>query len=199
MRIIKHFLALLIAIGFAGVSNADISYNELVSGDLASDVATPTDLGLVDLGKNTISGTLLNSVNFDPDVFSFTVAAGQQLDMVSLTSLSSTGERHFLAFHNGPLNQSLASENWITTLVDSSDLDDNFLTIGSLENTYGGTGLPGGPVGAGTYHIWLQETDGQDYDYTFSVSTSQAIPEPSSAVVALLGICAFAMRRRKVS
>lgn len=196
MKKTKYLLAVLVSVVFAGISSADINYNESINGDLSNDTAAPTDLGIVDLGKNVISGLLENSVNFDPDVFSFTVEAGLQLDDVSFTSMTDSQAEHFLAFNDGLVSMS-PGDNLITTLLDSSHVGLNFLDD-TLPNTYGGSGVGGGPLSAGTYHIWFQETDGVDYDYTISISTSAAIPEPGSAMIVMfMGVCALASRRRK--
>jgi hypothetical protein len=175
----------------ANIGQADIAYSEASDGDLAGP-ATPTPLGTIDLGLNTITGQLSNSAGFDPDAFSFVVAGGQQLDSVSFTTVNGSG--HFFAFNDGPLSQFNGSGNLISTLLGNGDIGTNILD-GSL-NSFGGSGLSGGPLAAGTYNVWFQETGGATVDYSLAISTS-AVPEPSSAAMIFAAAAVLASRRRR--
>lgn len=193
MNFTKHTIALIFTFIVAHAAQAQIDYSESIDGDLGGPSA-PTDLGVAGLGLNTVSGTLLNSVSFDPDAFSFTIEAGQQLDTLSFSSME--GSNHFFAFNDGPLDQSSAGGNLIATLISSTDVGTNILD-GSL-NSFGGSGLSGGPLGPGTYHVWFQETNGSDNDYTIAFTTS--IPEPASAsVILLFGMSSLFVRRKRTS
>lgn len=197
MKISRYILALLMSVSLVGVSNAEnISYVESANGDLANDETMPTDVGITDIGLNTVSGTLSNTANFDPDSFLFEVGAGQQLDSVSFGSMSgNAGFDHFLAFSDTTLSRS-PGDNLITTLIDTSSVGVNLID-GNWVSTYGGRGASG-PLPSGTYHLWFQETDGMDYDYSINIVTSQAIPEPTMAIVPMvLGLIAAAKRRRR--
>jgi hypothetical protein len=190
---IKSSLSALTAILLSANSFGQINYVESISGDLGVP-ATPTNLGSAALGLNTVSGRLNNTAGFDPDAFVFTIDAGMQLDMLSFTSMSGTGN-HFFAFNDGPLNTGSGAGNRISTLIGTAGIGTNIL--GGTLNSFGGSGLSGAPLGPGNYRVWFQETAGTDHNYSISF---RAIPEPSAVVMlSTVGLALLAGRRRKMA
>ena len=178
----------------ASTANAQLSYNELVLGDLGVPSA-PTDIGALLLGMNVVSGRLENeATGFDPDAFSFEVPA--DLEVVDLTMTGLTGNARFLAVSQDAISEFDASGNLFTTLINESDVGTNILN-GTLNN-FGGSGVAGN-LGAGTYSVWLQETDGSNVDYSFAITTviAEAIPEPGSFTLISGGLLIAGLRRTR--
>ena len=195
MKQTLSFVTLFSIAAMTTFAHGQINYDESVNGDLGT-AQSPSNLGAAGLGANNVSGTLFNSSNFDPDAFSFTVGAGLQLDSLSFTSMDGAGS-HFFAFNDGPLSTGSGAGNLISTLINAGDVGTNILD-GTL-NSFGGSGLNGDPLGPGTYYVWFQETAGSDHNYTIQFTTSQAIPEPATAsliMLGALGLGIFNTRRR---
>lgn len=181
-----------------GVVNSQVVYNEIVSGDLGDPInAAPTDLGVLGLGVNTVSGSLDNTFSIlDRDAFTFNVAVGQQLDSLSFTNLQ--GEDRFYALSNQDtaLSTSSANGNYYASLVGAGSIGTNLLdgTVNNLRTVGSGQS---GPLGAGEYSFWLQETDFSVVGYSLSLSTSTAVPEPGATCVLFISGGLMGLRRRR--
>ena len=83
-------LAIFLATCSSTIVNAQVFYTEATSGDLGDPVdSSPSILGLLGLGLNTVNGSLDNTATIlDRDAFTFTVASEQQLDCLLYTSPS---------------------------------------------------------------------------------------------------------------
>ena len=175
--------------------NAQVFYTEATSGDLGDPVdSSPSILGLLGLGLNTVNGSLDNTATIlDRDAFTFTVASGQQLDSLSFTSL--TGDAHFFALsnQNAPVSTFSASGNYYTSLIDSGNIGVNLLD-GTI-NIFQSGPSPSGPLGPGGYTFWFQETDGSVVPYGLSLTTS-SVPEPSAVLGLLVAGGLMCLRRR---
>ena len=152
----------------------------------------PTAVGVLGLGANSVTG-MLNVNEFDPDAFSFSVPAGQELTNLYFANL--TGFNRFFVFNEGALDTSNAYGNLVTTLISTTDVMTNILD-GSL-NSVGGSGVSG-PLGPGSYEVWFQETDGSVVDYTINLETS-VVPEPGALALVLLGGFVSLLAYRKQS
>lgn len=187
---------LLAATATATSADAQLFYSESVDGDLGMPSA-PTSIGVLLLGTNTVSGRLENESGFDRDAFSFEVPDGLEVSTLSMSSL--TGSSRFLAVSEGAISEFDASGNLFTTLIGQSDVGINVLD-GNL-NRFGGSGVAGN-LGAGSYSVWFQETDGSNVDYSFAITTISAasIPEPGSLAIVCSGMMLVGLRRnRKIS
>lgn len=196
----KHSIILSVAIAAlimcTSIASAQFPYSETLSGDL-SEPSAPSNLGALPLGTSTVTGTLDNSAGTDPDAFSFNVAAGHLLTKLEFTQLDDVGfgSGHFFAFSNSntALNTGSADGNRYSSFVTDQTVGINILD--GTVNTFGGTG-GSGPLGAGTYNFWLQETNGSNQNYTVALTTTTAVPEPSS-VVFMVGSAGLMLLRRR--
>lgn len=187
------------AAAFTAPTLAQVNYVESVDGDLSNDGFATTDLGTFGLGINSVSGTMGTSFDFDPDYFTFTIAAGQSLQAINFVQYDpgfGGTQASFIAMQAG---------NQVTSSFDLSvflgatligDMPGNMVGDDILDDIvvtplYGGQ-LASTPLAAGTYSIWWQETgDVVDYAFEFVV-----VPAPS-AMTALLGAGLIATRRRR--
>jgi len=188
-----------------------VLFDEVASGLDLGTAAAPTSLGTLAIGTGTVSGTVTGNgqaTPFDQDAVSFTIAAGTQLDSITLLSYVSGDDVGAARSFAGILESSS-----IATLAASS-FDDTqnggLLGGGSLIGTVGqdilseigsaslaGNGFTG-PLGPGTYTLVHQETVvGNEFSFGFNVSSVQAVPEPSSAaLLSGLALLGFVRRRR---
>lgn len=170
-----------------------VVWNETVNGDLSGDSQAPTPLSFA-LGENTIQGSMGRDepiLPIDRDIFTVTLAPGQQLTSIRVDSLEgSGGGGSFYAVGPGTqINLSDPATHLSNTLLNQSGevLDD------LVHNPFqGGTGISG-PLGPGTYTFWFQETSAViGYSMTYTV-----VPEPGVLGVVAAGLCgAIAVWRR---
>ena len=101
------------------------------------------------------------------------------------------------AYTFGPANPNVSFLAYtvgdVFTGQDFGDIDGNTLFNAASGDLLGQ--LAGGPLGAGTYSFWVQETSATlvDYQLTFEV-----VPEPSTAALLGLGLMSVALSRRRV-
>ena len=171
-----------------------VNYNEGINGDLSGNPALPTSLGTLGVGANGLIATFGAS---DFDLFTFTIGPGHQLDSITLNSyggggLSFTGIQSGSAWTaglGGLVNPAglLGWSHISGAMVGTDFLDDIGLGAGAIGFTP--------PLLAGTYTMEIQDTGGAvPASMTFNV-----VPEPSSLVLAALGVigaAAWSWRRR---
>ena len=157
-------------------------WDESVSGDLASDPATPTAVSFV-TGSNVVVGDV-NATSDIRDYFTFTIGSDQTLSAVTL--LSYEGNLGFTAMNVG-------SSSFIpgfTTMLDFlGGTHTDASLIGELLLPLLGSGSLGGagftpPLGPGTYSYVIQQTSGELTSYALDFEVS---PVPAPAAVWLLG------------
>ena len=165
-------------------------WNETINGDLSGDTNNPTPVSF-SLGENRIIGTMGTPPggDTDADLFTFTIAPGEQLSSIFVESLTGT-EASFYAIAAGPIITFVPNEHLSNILITTTGeiMDD-------LANpVYGGPGITA-PLGAGQYTVWWQET-AEVRDYTFRYTVTE-VPEPAGAIG--MGMCAVAvsLRRRR--
>ena len=179
---------------------AGIFYDENSGGDLSGIAVSPTSGGSLIVGDNTLSGSTLSG---DVDYLTFTVPTGAALTSMTLTSFASTDDVAFLGITSGTIGGtagggagSLLGYSHFgtgglagTALVGTDILDE----IGAGPGSQGFTP----PLAAGTYTLWIQQTQGDPVSYAFNLT---AVPEPGEtafAVGLLLGGTAWVRRLRK--
>ena len=216
MSICARFaLVVLFVIALQGRSQAVVVYTESIDGELSPDNLSPTDLGTFMVGSNTVTGQVTaigsDGFNFTADIFTFEIAAGQQLDTIFLTEFTTAaGEAVFLALDDGPTFQFSSPE-----INDDFNLPNLSLIMGGvvvgtphigtdilddLQSAFmiGQGSMFTTPLGPGQYSVYIQETGPQsDYQLSFNVSAAAAVPEPSSACLMALAGLGFGVARRR--
>ena len=99
-RMTAWLMFLIMMVG-PGMASAAITYDEVSQGDFSDAFASPTDLGTLGMGSNTLSGEstagstedLTNPEapdypNLDVDLWTLNIAHGQRLNQIVLTSYS---------------------------------------------------------------------------------------------------------------
>lgn len=206
------FLAMIIG---AGTASAAMIHDEASHGDFSDDFSSPTDLGTLGLGSNILAGASTSGLiedltipeapeypNLDVDLWTLSIAPGQYLNEIVLTSYSNDnpsghsggtggipGSGSFFAVQMGseitvaiPDGSSLLGGALIGVLSGAQEGDNVLDNLGSGMFSMPPFNVPlfSGPLGTGTYTFWYQEGP-MDTEYTldFRVST---VPEPASAV-----------------
>lgn len=180
-----RFLTITAAVALAASPAFAADYDEAVNGDLGG-LDSPTTFD-VDLGTNSVTGTVGLGGSLDEDFIVFDIDPGEQLDAITITDFElatgnlSTGFR--LYFDDG--TDLIFADG---TSVTPDDVGTNLLTVWDLTDV-GGTI----PLTAGTYGVLAAEfTEGQNYGFDIVVS---AVPEPTS--LGLLGLGGLALLRRR--
>ncbi|MEL6258989.1 MAG: hypothetical protein AAFQ67_08035, partial [Pseudomonadota bacterium] len=125
------------------------------------DFQNPTDIGTLGVGTNTLTaGQQGEAAGRDIDYVTFEVAEGQQLSAINLVSYDGGDAAAFLGLVEGAAFPTDASSTQASDLLggvtygDAQEGSDILDDIGGLQ---GATGFSG-PLGAGTYTIWLNQT-----------------------------------------
>ena len=201
MTSIKALLSLSTLAVITTAASADLMWDESIDGDLSGDYLNPTQLftkGVNNQVLFTTVGSGSNGGEQDREYFTFTIAEGYELAAIILDGFETSPESN-LGFI------SIAAGDSFPTPADAPDptslLGYALPGVGDIGNdilqTMGqGAGSQGfsGPLGAGSYTFWAQETgpSTDNWDLNFVVT---AIPAPGS--LALLGLGGFVSRRRR--
>ncbi len=192
-------------------------YDETAMGasPLSSDNLLPTDLGVLTMGRNRVTGVISRAfITRDVDVFQFEVPTGFVFDGVFVidyryTSPPMPNEANaFLGINN---EDTFPYDVEGLDINNNFDFDQNLFLGGSL---FGISDVPTNnilqrignvtgrmftaPLPADTYTVYIQQT-GPENRYTLDFAVS-AVPEPahvSLAAIAMVGIAAYRRRRRK--
>jgi len=194
----RSFAACLAAALLAPGAWAATVYDEGVSGDLSGNGLSPTFVAMAG-GSNVVMGTTGRENGIvDRDYFSITVPAGWLL--TAITPMATTGVVGTSAFIGlesgtqvttpvtGPATTLLGWHHYVV-----ADVGVNILpAIGAGAGAIGFTG----PLGAGNYAVWVQETGVGTVPYVMDFTLS-AVPEPASALMLLVGLVGVAALRRR--
>ncbi len=185
----------------ASKSQAAIAYDEAVWGDLSNSGLAPTTIA-INPGWNEVHGTTgRTGAVVDRDYFTFTVPANYVVS--SFDELAGTqigGAVSFIGLEWGPqltlpTNTTTAAGllGWTHYAATSTNIDLlPFLAVPSD----GSTGFTG-PLGAGTYSVWIQDFNPAPINYGFAVQLS-GVPEPSTyGLFAIGALGAIVLARRK--
>lgn len=162
--------------------NGNIIYSEALSGDLSHLISSPTSIGELNAGQNSIIGTINEGGSFNPDVFTFSVAANHILTSLVFT-LDSNTENHFLAMSDETTLDAVAEYLLFASLVTNAQNGTNLLMTESDGGNQSGSGYSL-PLTSGNYSLWFQETSNSTIDYTFTFTT-EVIPEPANSALLL--------------
>jgi hypothetical protein len=176
---------LLVLVGLlASPAAGAAAYDEAVSGDISGNRLAPTAINL-DPGTNSVSAT---SIAGDLEYFRVNVPAGFRLGNITLGSFSSGTNVAFAAIQAGT-TFTVAPENaaaQIGQLLGYTHIGATMVGTDILDNLGQGAGAIGfsGPLPAGNYTFWSQETAGLPSSYTlvFSVTAAPAAPVPALGV-----------------
>ncbi|MBB48654.1 MAG: hypothetical protein CMJ33_08955 [Phycisphaerae bacterium] len=179
------------------IASADLMWDETIDGDLSNDYLNPTQLFIKGV-NNHVRFTTDFIPEVDREYFTFTIDEGYELSAIILDRFDSEpiSNLAFLAIANGSVFPTDPSAPDVTTLLGYSlpgitDVGNDILqAMGSGAGTQGFSG----PLGAGTYSFWAQETGPFDdvWDLNFVVTQ---IPAPGA--LALLGLAGVTSRRRR--
>lgn len=182
-------------------AQAATAWDESSAGDLSNDGLAPTALSL-GLGENLLLGrTGRTDGVVDRDYFSFTLAAGTQLDTLTVlpgSSFLGPGAASFIAVQAGPqltVNPTGGSAAGLLGWVHYSENDVGTDILGLMGIGPGAIGFAG-PLPAGTYSFWIQDTGSGVADYRFDFAVS-AVPEPAAWALWLAGLGLLAGARRR--
>lgn len=178
------------AVGLPVVAaHAATMWNEATNGDLSNNGQAPTPV-IMTVGSNRVLGATGNSgPGMDLDHFTFTVPPGAVLNsIVLLDNTTVSGGASFFGIAAGP---KISAEILLSFLHYGPD------QIGA--NLLPALGV--GPLGSGTYSVWVQETGGPvKYGFDFVTAPSatvRTLPEWGSILLAaLLGLTLWSRRKQ---
>jgi hypothetical protein len=184
----------------ASIARANlVVFDEARDGDASDDRFNPTAVTL-GAGVNTIRGFSGQSPTpdvHDLDYITFTVAEGFRLDSFVLQSASVGGAFSFVGMQAGPIITIPADwtsvESPLLGWAHFGSADVGLDLLPAMATSPGSVGFSG-PLGAGTYALWIMELDtSEPHTYSFGLGVS-AVPAPS--VLAVLFAWVLLPRRR---
>ena len=187
--------ALIMAGVFAGSVSADLMWDEAIDGDLSGDYLNPTQLFTKGV-NNHVRFTTVGSE--DKEYFTFEVAEGFELVAIVLDNFETDPEGNlgFIGIAQGDVFPTPPDAPDVTSLLGYylpgvSDIGSDIMQ--AMGNGGGSQGFSG-PLGAGSYSFWAQETAASDdvWDLNFIVTE---VPAPGA--LALIGVAGLAARRRR--
>ncbi|MEO0588007.1 MAG: PEP-CTERM sorting domain-containing protein [Planctomycetota bacterium] len=173
---IARFLAPAFAAAFvASTASAALVYDEGVSGDLSNAEATPTDIGTLSLGSNTVTASV-----FGRDNFRFALPAGTAIGSIILDAFSDAVTPTNTTAFELASGTEMVSPAPITGIMGASFITNDVIF-----------GQP--DLGDSNYSIQFVEF-GTESTLTIDIVV---VPEPASlALLGLGGLAALARRRR---
>ena len=190
-------LAALALAPIAAVASADVVYDEAVDGDLSDDPNAPTAISFLSPGTSTVIFTT-DGLGDDRDIFTFNVAEGYQLTgiILDLFATEPAANLGFMGFAAGDVlgTDPLAPDPTALlgyALPGASDSGTDFFT--QMGQAAGAQGYDG-PLGAGDYTFWAQETgpSADNWEISFVIT-----PVPGPGALALVAVAGLAGRRRR--
>ena len=175
------------------------SWNETLQGDLSNNGLAPSALAL-ELGINSVKGSF-NGVAPERDYLAVMIPMDLQLSELLIgDGFIQNDARSFIGVQAGSTMTVSPTSGSANGLLGFAHVQpglgiDILPDMGKTAN-FGAIGFTG-PLAAGTYTFWIQDTSGNgSFSYDFILS---AVPEPESNLLMLLGIgvlSVVAKRRR---
>ncbi len=186
MRKLIIFLSMFIVLG-TQISSFGMTYSEDLQGDLLHN-----DLGVLDLGANTISGTTGVPGDYgattDLDPFVFTVAPGDLLETITM-EVKSEGELYTIwALYEAPFNPIINFDYQNRISLTEPGISDMFQGFSGIE--------------AGRYRLMqslpVEGSWNADYEITLGVVRAP-VPVPGAFLLLGSGLLGLAGIKRKIS
>jgi len=200
--LLRALVSALVCAGVMTGAQAATAWDEAASGDLANLGTSPTLVSL-GLGSNTLTGTTGRDGAgvVDRDYFTFTLADGWQLDSLMLlpgTTILGPSSLGFVAVQAGSQMTVDPTGGDPTNLLgwwhySENDIDTDILPLIGLG--WGAIGFAG-PLPAGIYTFWVQETATGSAAYNFDFNVT-AVPEPSIALMLMAGLAGLGFLRKR--
>jgi len=147
-------------------------YAESVNGDLSGNRLTPTNLGILKIGSNTVAGSTING---DLDYYRVHVPVGTQMTQMNLTHFASEDDLGFIALQNGTQFTETNNAPNVANILGYTHFGSTatLALVGTdiLDNIGTGAGSIGfsPPLPAGDYTFWVQQTDVISVAYRFDM------------------------------
>jgi hypothetical protein len=171
------------------VASAD-NYNESIDGDLSGNRLAPTSINL-DPGSNTVTAT---SVAGDLEYYTVTVPGGFELSAIPLVSYVSLDALAFVGLQSGTTFTEPPTGTDVSQLLGWTHFGPGNGTVGTdvLDNIGAGTGAIGftGPLGAGNYVFWTQQTGVNSTTYALDLQITAVAAVPALSGASALLLCA---------
>ncbi len=198
MRCHVPLTALVVAGSITGGAFAEIVYDESFDGDLSDNYLAPTSINVSE-GFNTFVFTTDRDGD-DRDIFTFEVADGYQLSGVILdlfdTNADDPSNLGFIGFSGGSvlgIDPDIPNPAGLLgyALVFENDSGSDIFDV--MANGGGAQGYDG-PLGAGPYTFWAQETSPTSDDWRVTLVVT---PVPGPGALALAALAGVMPRRRR--
>ncbi len=156
-------------------------YDEAIDGDITGDATNPLQLDLGG-GSNVINGTVVAG---DLDYVTVHVPGGYELSALQLLNYESEDDVSFIGIQEGtvftepPTGTDPANLLGFVLIGDDLEGTNILPNIGEGEGTQGFTG----PLAAGDYTFWIQQTGPQTVDYSLDMVTTLANSAPAAGSV----------------
>ena len=168
-------------------------HNEALDGDLGGDHLSPTTLSLSQ-GQSLLDYAV---GEFDADLLTLHIPLGLQLDALILRNYQSAdaGNVSFIGFQSNRATLSGFPFGAFTDPINYSLYGSLNLNENLLPRMLQLGGSPAGPLSAGNYAFWMNETTVSS-NAVFEFQASEAIPEPSGWLLVRRGALRLIGRRR---
>ena len=195
----SKIISAVVLAGFtAGIASADLMWDEAIDGDLSGDYLSPTQLYTKGVNNFVNFTTIGANPDQDREYFTFDVAEGFELVAIILEGFETEPESNlgFIAIAQGNVFPTSPDAPDVTSLLGYylpgvSDIGNDIMQ--DMGNGGGSQGFSG-PLGAGSYSFWAQETGPSTDNWSLNFIVTEV---PAPGALALLGLAGFASRRRR--
>ena len=167
----------------AGPVDSGALFDEATDGEISGDANSPLSLQLAD-GSNVLNGTVVAG---DIDYVTVNVPAGSELSAINLVSYESGNDQSFIGVQQGAVFTEPPVDTVVGNLLGFTLFGTATEGTNILPNIGSGDGAQGfsGPLPAGDYTFWIQETGDASatYSFDFAVSAASVVADDQSGRV----------------